>query len=307
LLSFEPKDRPSAEEALADPYFKGLAKVDREPSCQPITKMEFEFERRRVTKEVIKELIFREILEYHPLLLKDYMNGVERTNFQYPSAVDQFRKQFAHLEENGSMSGPVTPLERKHVSLPRSTILHSNSIHLKERQDGSSFKDCQNGECVNRKNHGEAEGIPVTVSRTLQAHQRYISAKPGKVGPVAPYENGNIVKGSYDIRTMSRSTGLPSYNYRESSTTKLERERDFCMQVPECEMATKRAPDVSINIDSNPFFMTRAGVNKIEHVVGDGIAIDTNLLQAKAHFGSTTATAGHRKVGTVECGITRMY
>ena len=71
-------------QALADPYFKGLARVEREPSCQPITKMEFEFERRRVTKEDIRELIFREILEYHPQLLKDYMNGTERTNFLYP-------------------------------------------------------------------------------------------------------------------------------------------------------------------------------------------------------------------------------
>jgi mitogen-activated protein kinase 1/3 len=69
---------------LAHPYFKGLAKVEREPSCQPITKMEFEFERRRVTKEDIRELIFREILEYHPQLLKDYMNGMERTTFLYP-------------------------------------------------------------------------------------------------------------------------------------------------------------------------------------------------------------------------------
>lgn len=71
-------------QALADPYFKGLARVEREPSCQPITKMEFEFERRRVTKDDIQELIFREILEYHPQLLKDHMNGTERTNFLYP-------------------------------------------------------------------------------------------------------------------------------------------------------------------------------------------------------------------------------
>lgn len=58
--------------------------MEREPSCQPITKMEFEFERRRVTKEDIRELIFREILEYHPQLLKDYINGTERTTFLYP-------------------------------------------------------------------------------------------------------------------------------------------------------------------------------------------------------------------------------
>ncbi|KAL0306626.1 UNVERIFIED_CONTAM: Mitogen-activated protein kinase [Sesamum radiatum] len=122
LLAFDPKDRPSAEEALADPYFKGLAKIEREPSCQPISKLEFEFERRRVTKEDIRELIFREILEYHPQLLKDYMAGTGGTSFLYPSAIGHFKKQFAYLEENVGKSGPVIPPERKHVSLPRSTI-----------------------------------------------------------------------------------------------------------------------------------------------------------------------------------------
>lgn len=81
-------------QALADPYFKGLAKVEREPSCQPITKMEFEFERRKVTKEDVKELIFREILEYHPQLLKDYMNGTEKTNFLYPRYLFAFSYAF---------------------------------------------------------------------------------------------------------------------------------------------------------------------------------------------------------------------
>lgn len=46
--------------------------------------MEFEFERKKVTKEDVKELIFREILEYHPQILKDYMNGTEKTSFLYP-------------------------------------------------------------------------------------------------------------------------------------------------------------------------------------------------------------------------------
>ncbi|KAF6138937.1 hypothetical protein GIB67_025666 [Kingdonia uniflora] len=42
LLAFDPKDRPSAEEALADSYFRGLSNVDREPSTQPISKLEFD-------------------------------------------------------------------------------------------------------------------------------------------------------------------------------------------------------------------------------------------------------------------------
>ncbi|KAK9268910.1 hypothetical protein L1049_000675 [Liquidambar formosana] len=145
MLSFDPKDRPTAAEALADPYFKGLAKVEREPSCQPISRLEFEFERRRVTKEDIRELIFREILEYHPQLLKDYMNGTEGTNFLYPSAIGQFRKQFAHLEENGGKSGPVIPLERKHVSLPRSTV-HSSTIPSKSQPDLASYANRQTSE-----------------------------------------------------------------------------------------------------------------------------------------------------------------
>lgn len=37
-----------------------------------------------MTKDEVRELIYREILEYHPQLLKDYMNGTEGTHFLYP-------------------------------------------------------------------------------------------------------------------------------------------------------------------------------------------------------------------------------
>ncbi|KAJ6709113.1 MITOGEN-ACTIVATED PROTEIN KINASE [Salix koriyanagi] len=326
LLAFDPKDRPTAEEALADPYFKGLAKIEREPSCQPITKMEFEFERRRVTKEDVRELIFREILEYHPQLLKDYVNGTERTNFLYPSAVDQFRKQFAHLEENGGKSGPVIPLERKHASLPRSTIVHSSSIPNKEQQNLASFKDRHTVEEACNKNPIDPEGIPVNISRILQAQQRIPLAKPGKVvGQVVSCENGSIMKDTYDPRTYMRSAVRPShavpsaYCYRKSNTGKQERstleaETDLPSQkqVQQCGMAAKYAPDVAINIDSNPFFMTRIGASKVEHV-DDRVMIDTSLLQAKAQYGgigaasAAASTAAHRKVGTVQYGMTRMY
>ncbi|KAJ6826038.1 mitogen-activated protein kinase 16-like [Iris pallida] len=54
LLAFDPKDWPSAEEALRDPYFQGLANVDRESSTQ------FEFQRRKLAKDDVRELIYRE-------------------------------------------------------------------------------------------------------------------------------------------------------------------------------------------------------------------------------------------------------
>lgn len=77
-------------QALADLYFKNIANVDREPSAQPVTKMEFEFERRRLTKEDVRELIYREILEYHPQMLKEFLQGTDSGGFMYPRSARIF-------------------------------------------------------------------------------------------------------------------------------------------------------------------------------------------------------------------------
>ncbi|KAG5531232.1 hypothetical protein RHGRI_026002 [Rhododendron griersonianum] len=68
MLAFDPEDRPFAEEALADPYFNDLAGLEREPSAEPVMEAEFAFERLFVTKADIQELMYQEILEYHPQL-----------------------------------------------------------------------------------------------------------------------------------------------------------------------------------------------------------------------------------------------
>lgn len=149
----------------------------------------------------------------------------------------------------------------------------------------------------------------------------YISAKPGRVvGPLPPYENGNLLNEAYDPRSLIKSTAVPSrvippaYCYRRYGTVKQERsaetERSVSTQtnqVARCSMANKGGSEIAINIDTNPFYMTRAGVNKMDHV-DNKTTIDANLLQPKSQYGRISKdSSAHRDVGAVQVGMTRTY
>nr|DAD43407.1 TPA_asm: hypothetical protein HUJ06_001637 [Nelumbo nucifera] len=75
-------------------------------------------------------------------------------------------------------------------------------------------------------------------------------------------------------------------------------------------MVVEMTPEIAIDINASPYCLSRE-VSKAEQVGDDRIAVDVNLLQAKSQFGgigaSTTIPTVHRKVGTVQIGMSRMY
>uniref|UniRef100_A0ACD5W6T2 Uncharacterized protein n=1 Tax=Avena sativa TaxID=4498 RepID=A0ACD5W6T2_AVESA len=214
MLAFDPKDRPSAEEALADLYFKNIASVDREPSAQPITKLEFEFERRRITKDDIRELIYREILEYHPNMLREFLEGAEPTGFMYPSAVDHFKKQFTFLEEHYAKGSTAAPPDRQHNSLPRPSVIYSDN-----RPQGAANITDDLSRCVIRDNMQKAQKDPASVGAN-RFPQAAAAARPGKVvGSVL--RNGNCSTSGtdqYEQRRVARSPGIGPHGVPSGSS-----------------------------------------------------------------------------------------
>ncbi|EYU42396.1 hypothetical protein ABFS82_12G067500 [Erythranthe guttata] len=179
LIAFDPKDRPSAEQALADPYFYGLANIEDEPSTHHISKFEFDFERKTLTKHEIRELIYREILEYHPQMLQEYLRGVDQIHFMYPSGVDQFKQQFFCLEGlPGNEHRP--PMRRRYASLPRERVCGL----IDEDPDKNSDSKSRRGVAIPRprlqspkKSSSDIKGQESNSNKTAKARQKDNSGK----------------------------------------------------------------------------------------------------------------------------------
>ncbi|CAH9099538.1 unnamed protein product [Cuscuta europaea] len=218
MLAFDPKDRPNAEEALADPYFRNLARVEREPSAQPVTKMEFEFERRRITKEDVRELIYREILEYHPKMLKEHLEGEEPTGFMYPSAVDKFKKQFAYLEEHYGKGGVVAPPERQQASsLPRASVLYSDNSVQNPTDIANNLSKCSikdRDKSITDRNFGAPmTRLPLQVPQAIQAAGD--AARPGRIVSSVMRYNGS---GSAATEVVEQQRRVLNKNHPTTAT-----------------------------------------------------------------------------------------
>ncbi|KAH7432878.1 hypothetical protein KP509_07G044400 [Ceratopteris richardii] len=215
LLAFDPKDRPTAEEALLDPYFKGLSKVEREPSARPLNKLEFDFERRKVSKEDVKELIYREILEYHPQMLKECLQGKGSGRFVYPSPAVQFKRHFTTLEESFMKGISTRPPNREHSSLPKERVLDF-------REDTSRSDRESENRCLEKG---------LGLARSFRASQKafqggHITSTGGKVAE----EGKRLSNGAAKEITQQRLIKSASVNASYSSSAPIYAKRNPSMR-----------------------------------------------------------------------------
>nr|GEX57495.1 mitogen-activated protein kinase homolog MMK1 [Tanacetum cinerariifolium] len=64
MLTFDPRQRITVEDALAHPYLTSLHDISDEPVC--MTPLNFDFEHHAPTEEQMKEMIYREALAFNP-------------------------------------------------------------------------------------------------------------------------------------------------------------------------------------------------------------------------------------------------
>ena len=65
MLTYDPDDRITVADALKHPYLKQLHYPDDEPTTDPVSAFDFDFEKYSLSKEDFKDLIYEEIMLYH--------------------------------------------------------------------------------------------------------------------------------------------------------------------------------------------------------------------------------------------------
>ena len=65
MLTYDPEERITVNEALAHPYLKQLHFPDDEPTTEQVSAYDFDFEKFSLGKDDFKDLIYEEIMLYH--------------------------------------------------------------------------------------------------------------------------------------------------------------------------------------------------------------------------------------------------
>uniref|UniRef100_A0A7S2ZSA4 Mitogen-activated protein kinase n=1 Tax=Rhodosorus marinus TaxID=101924 RepID=A0A7S2ZSA4_9RHOD len=99
LLQQDPERRPTAEEALLDPYFEGLYEQADSAVPDPIPQHEFDFERKKLTVAELRALFYEEILLYHPEIRAQRRQDPNALRYDVSSQADNFRGQFRQMKD----------------------------------------------------------------------------------------------------------------------------------------------------------------------------------------------------------------
>lgn len=99
MLKYDPEERITIAEALGHPYLKQLHFPDDEPTTEPVSAFDFDFEKYSLSKEDFKDLIYEEIMLYHSdeaalkylQEKKDNPNGALHSKY-----ANRVRKAFKH-------------------------------------------------------------------------------------------------------------------------------------------------------------------------------------------------------------------
>jgi mitogen-activated protein kinase 1/3 len=65
LLTFNPEERLTVQQSLAHPYLQAYHCEEDEPSCEPASRYDFEFESQLLTGADLKAMIHEEIMLHH--------------------------------------------------------------------------------------------------------------------------------------------------------------------------------------------------------------------------------------------------
>jgi serine/threonine protein kinase len=154
LLDWDPARRPSAEQALAHPYFKDFFQPGKEPMGKPIDPREFDFERSpHATPDDMRRLFLEEICLYHPQYREKYMQSAwEREASGLSDGFGMTRGTSATLHPDRDSPGLERPSQaeafargmrsvkegieqRKSTSLPKSKLEPINARYRERRKE----------------------------------------------------------------------------------------------------------------------------------------------------------------------------
>ena len=65
MLTYDPEERITVEDALKHEYLKALHYPDDEPTTELVSPFDFDFEKYSLSKEDFKDLMYEEIMLYH--------------------------------------------------------------------------------------------------------------------------------------------------------------------------------------------------------------------------------------------------